>query len=523
MTFSPRLDLLIKSGYSALLQAGQKGLEKESLRIDSSGLIARTDHPDSLGSALTHDSITTDYSESLIELITPPFSRSESTLNALAELHRFVYENIGDEMLLATSIPIGIKGDQSIPIARYGSSNIGRMKHIYRRGLSYRYGRTMQAIAGLHYNYSFNVDLWRALSDLEEYPGSVEDYTNDAYFSVVRNVHRYGWILIYLFGCSPAIPRDFFHDRPELAARFDAKYPDTLSLPYATSLRMSDIGYRNDSQNSLEIGFNSLDDYVETLTQAIRQKHDPYSRIGIKVEGEYRQLSDAILQIENEYYSLVRPKQVAHSGEKPTLALKRRGVRYLELRAMDLQCYEADGIGHEASAFLEVFVVWCLMRNSPPISPQHLAETGANHLKVACCGRSPDASLLKNGEEISLKAFAEEILREMEVIAELLDAARPDSPHQNAIRMQSPKIEDPALTPSAQVLETLKKDRISFQDFAMDLTRGHADYWRALPLEDTRRTILIQQALESRERQLEIESRDQLDFDEFLKAYRAQT
>lgn len=514
---------MIRSGLSPLLQNGSKGLEKESLRIDAGGRIANTPHPKALGSALTHDSITTDYSESLIELITPPYQNGISTLESLGNLHRFVYEHLGDEILLACSIPIGIQGDASIPIAEYGRSNIGQMKHIYRRGLAHRYGKTMQAIAGLHFNFSFQPELWPALMEIEADRGTLRDYTDSSYFGVVRNVHRYGWILIYLFGSSPVVPKDFFHDTPEMMSRFDALDAETLALPYATSLRMSDIGYRNDSQTTLEINFDSLADYVRTLGDAIQKKHDPYTRIGIKIDGEYRQLNDNILQIENEYYSLIRPKQVAQSGEKPTLALRKRGVRYLELRAMDLQCHQPDGIGEEALVFLEAFVVWCLMREAPPITREALRESSRNHLRVACCGRTPGLMLSHQGEEILLSQWAKEILSEIEVIARILDEGSHEDGYLSAVKRQMEKAQDPTLTPSSRILETLKSEGASFHEYALEVSRQHALYWRSSKLESELRKGYVETALRSTQRQIEIENSDQVDLDAFLRRYQEQS
>ena len=297
MSFSTRFDRLVGAGLIPLLRGGLKGLEKESLRLDAEGRIATTMHPSSLGSALTHPHITTDYSEALIELITPAFNEAELSLNALSDIHRFVFGHLGDEVLLATSMPIGIQGDESIPIAHYGTSNIGTMKHVYRQGLAWRYGRTMQAIAGLHFNYSFPEALWPALLALESPEKNLQDGINDAYFGVVRNVHRYGWLLIYLFGNSPALDARFFSGRESLADRFEALDTETYCWPNATSLRMSDIGYKNDTQMGLDISFENLDTYVQSLEAAIHQPHPPYSEIGVKVDGQYRQLNDRILQI----------------------------------------------------------------------------------------------------------------------------------------------------------------------------------------------------------------------------------
>ena len=160
--FERRLSSLVNCGAPRILQGGRKGVEKESLRVLASGKLAHTSHPRALGSALTHEHITTDYSEALIELVTPAFTHSWELLQYLLDLHQFVYRHLGEELLWATSMPCAIQQDEDIPLAQYGRSHIGRMKTVYRNGLGLRYGRMMQAISGVHFNYSFPLPFWEA-------------------------------------------------------------------------------------------------------------------------------------------------------------------------------------------------------------------------------------------------------------------------------------------------------------------------------------------------------------------------
>ena len=522
MSANIRLDRLVRSGHQQRLSGGLKGLEKESLRLSSEGRIAQTPHPAGLGSALTHPWITTDYSEALIELITPPSPRAEDTLAFLADIHAFVQHHLEDEVLLATSMPIGLAGDESIPIARYGRSNIGMMKHIYRRGLAYRYGRTMQSIAGLHFNYSFNESLWPALQDLEGDSTLPQAFVDVQYFRVIRNVHRYGWLLVYLFGNSPALCKSFFHGRESLASRFVRLDADTLYRPDATSLRMSDIGYRNDNQTTLDISFNAIEDYIASLDRATNLPYPAYEAIGVKVDGVYRQLNANILQIENEYYSPVRPKQVARSGEKPTLALKKRGVRYLELRALDLCAFEPAGIALDTMRFLECFALFCLLVDSPPLSVEEKAECGQNSLHVACCGRGRDFDLFRQGREVPLRQWGEEILAGMRDVAEVLDAGG-DGAYVSSVDKLWPSLADQDATPSARVLRTLRQNGESFAEFAMRLSTGHADHWRAYSLNAEKNRAFEQEAETSWEEQARIEASDTLSLDDFLQRYWQQT
>lgn len=517
-----RLNQLIHTGQQHLLRNGLKGLEKESLRLAPNGTISHTRHPVGIGSALTHPYITTDYSEALIELITPPYADPAETLRFLKDLHSFVYRHLNGEILLATSMPCGVTRDESIPIAEYGTSNIGRMKHIYRRGLAYRYGRMMQAIAGVHFNYSVNEGLWPVLRELEDGADSLASFIADNYFGIVRNVHRHGWLTIYLFGASPAFAKSFFAGREHLASRFSEFDTRTLFRPYATSLRMSDIGYKNDSQAGLDISFNNLEEYVASLGRAIETPYPLYERIGVKVDGDYRQLNSNILQIENEYYSLVRPKQVAESGEKPTLALKRRGVRYLELRSLDLNGFSSAGASLDQLRFLETFLLFCLLKRSPPLDSTEKAEISQNGMAVACCGRTPGFKLRRQGREVSLKDWAEEILDGMRGIAEILDAGDALTPYTRSLETQAAAVSDPDMTPSARMLSDMRANGESFEDYALRISKEHAQTFRDRFLSAERAEFFRRLTEESLEEQRQIEAADRLSFDEFLQRYFAQ-
>ena len=525
---SHRFECLLGAGQGHLLRHGLKGLEKESLRLSSGGSIAQTPHPPGLGSALTHPGITTDYSEALIELITPPFADPAATLSYLEDLHTFVYRHLDEEFLLASSMPCGLDGDESIPIARYGSSNIGQMKHVYRCGLAWRYGRSMQAIAGVHFNYSVNEALWPVLRELEIAPESPRKFVDAAYFGMVRNVHRFGWLPIYLFGMSPAVDKSFFRGRESLAARFPEFDEHTLYRPYATSLRMSDIGYRNDNQSGLDISFDDLDSYVASLSRAIATPYADYERIGVRGEdGEYRQLNGNILQIENEYYSAIRPKQVAVSGEKPTLALRRRGVRYLELRCLDLGLFDPAGVSLERLCFLEVFLLYCLLLESPSLLAEEKRICAHNGLVVACCGRTDGFRLQRVNpagemDEVSLREWGEQMLESMQRIAEVLDAEDPDRLYSRSVRSQREVVADPELTPAYRIMHTLGQTGESIAEFSLKLSHQHAAYFHGRKQAADTVAAFRAEADQSLAEQARIEAADTLPFEEFLQRYFAQ-
>ncbi|MEJ0099683.1 MAG: glutamate--cysteine ligase [Pseudomonadota bacterium] len=341
---------------------GSRGLERESLRVTPEGALAHTPHPQVLGSALTSEHITTDFSESLIEMVTPAFTQSWELLQYLCDLHQFVYQRLGDEMLWATSMPCPLANDAEVPTAYYGKSHVGRMKYVYREGLRNRYGALMQAISGVHFNYSFAPKFWEVYAALRgQGAGVTADFRSASYFDLVRNYRRLGWIVLYLFGTSPVVGRDFLGDSTAGLERLDAR---TAYGPYATSLRMSDIGYRNRNQAGVTVSLNGLDEYLRDLRRAVSTPHPAFEKIGLKRGDRWMQLSTSVLQIENEYYRPIRPKRVAKSGESPSSALRRGGVEYIEMRALDVSAFDPVGVNQTKLRFLEAFAALCLLKTS---------------------------------------------------------------------------------------------------------------------------------------------------------------
>jgi glutamate--cysteine ligase len=517
--FEQTLAALINSGEPQIIQGGRKGVEKESLRVTPDGRIAQTPHPRALGSALTNENITTDYSEALIELVSPTFRTSWELLQYLLDLHHFVYQHLGDELLWATSMPSVIDGEESIPIAQFGKSNIGRMKTVYRNGLGIRYGRMMQAISGVHYNYSFPVGMWDAWADLVQSRERGQSFISERYFHLLRNYRRHGWIVLYLFGVSPVVCNSFLRGRNITLPRLSK---DTSYEPYATSLRMSDLGYRNRNQSGLSVSVNSLDEYVRDLSRAITTPHPPYEKLGVEVNGEWRQLNANILQIENEYYSFIRPKRVARSGERPTKALLRAGVEYVEVRALDVSGFDPVGVNQNKLRFLEVFLAMCLMKDSPPIATWEHEVLDRNHVTVARRGREPGLTLQRDGRDVSMTAWARELVDSMQGIAEIFDRGDPARPYQEALAVQAAKVQDVALTPSARMLSELESSGESFFDLALRMSRQHKEYFLALYPPNVERQAEFQAAAdESLRAQQSIESKDRMSFEQYLAEYAA--
>ncbi|MXY55038.1 MAG: glutamate--cysteine ligase [Gammaproteobacteria bacterium] len=499
----------------AELGALRRGIEKESLRVTPAGVLAKTRHPVELGSALTHPHITMDFSEAQLELITGVHPSAEAALAELADVHRFVYSHLGDELLWAASMPCMIGRDDNIPIAQFGTSNAGKSKTVYRNGLSHRYGRLMQTISGIHYNFSVPEALWPAIAaNRNEAPD--RDFVTQAYFGLIRNFRRYSWLLVYLFGASPAVCKSFIRNTDSGLAQFDE---GSLYLPHATSLRMGRLGYQSDAQSSVHISYNSLAEYAETMFAALTEPYPPYEAAGVKVGRGYRQLSTTLLQIENEFYGAIRPKRRTRSGERPLEALYGRGVEYVEVRCLDLNPFLSLGIDADICRFLDVFLLLCLLVDSPPDSRAESESMVANQLGVVERGREPSLELAEGDVGTPLVVWADRLLGQCARVADEIDAVTGGADHANAVDLQRRKVMEPDLTPSARVLNALRQQRVPFFRFAMNQSAAHRGYFEEHPLGPERAKELTAMSEESQSRQARIERSDQETFEAYLKRF----
>ena len=505
---SPTQDRLNRLGQARLLGM-RRGIEKESLRSQANGNLARTPHPAGLGSALTHPSITTDYSESQLELITGVHALPEEALAELTRIHQYTYraltgdpKNQGDEQLWVGSMPCGLPPDENIPIGSYGSSNIARAKSVYRMGLGHRYGRRMQTISGIHYNWSL--------------PG----LSNEEHFALIRNFRRHAFLLLTLFGASPAVCPSFVAGREHGLQRLSEH---TLYQPYATSLRMGRLGYQSDAQASLAVSYNSLESYAASLHEALTQPYPPYEAIGIKnLGGEYNQLATTLLQIENEFYGTIRPKRVIHPGERPLHALRQRGVEYIEVRCMDLDPFVPVGIAAPTLRFLDVFLLHCLLHDSPPDTPEEIAALGRNQHRTASHGREPGLKLERGGREVTLVDWATELLDQCAPLAAGLDSAHGNTDYSAAVQAARAGLADMDTLPSARVLATMKADfASSYTAFIRAQSVQTRQHLMALPWPAEQQAAFEALARESVDKRRAIEAADTVDFETFRQAYLA--
>ena len=487
---------------STALKGMRRGIEKESLRAMPDGRLAATPHPAALGSALTHPHITTDYSESQLELITGAHADIDACLEQLTQIHQYVYRHIGDEMLWVGSMPCGLPADENIPIGAYGTSNVARAKSVYRVGLGHRYGRRMQTISGIHYNWSL--------------PG----LSSDDYFGLIRNFRRHSFLLLYLFGASPAVCGSFVAGREHGLQTLQG---NTLYLPHATSLRMGRLGYQSDAQASLAVSYNSLQSYGASLQEALTQPYPAYEAIGIRNPGgDYNQLATSLLQIENEFYGTIRPKRVIFPGERPLHALRERGVEYVEVRCMDLDPFVPVGIEAQTMRFIDIFLLHCLLSDSPQDTPQEIAALGRNQHRVAARGREAGLQLERGDGQSALVAWGAQIVEEMAPLAEALDAALGGRHYRDTWRSAQHGLAHADSLPSARVLATM----------ADDFDNSYVRFTRAQSVQ-TRNTLLglpwtpaLQQQFEAlaRESVLEqqrIEAADTMPFEIYRQQYLA--
>jgi glutamate--cysteine ligase len=524
LSFEQAISSFLKTDEAKVFRGIKHGVEREALRIYPNGHLSTNAHPKGLGSALTHESITTDFSEALLEFITPPEADVNLTLAQLADIHKFTLGEMQDESLWPMSMPCYVDSETEIPIANYGTSNVGRMKATYRVGLKNRYGAMMQAIAGIHFNFSLPEQFWQSWAELQSVEHS-QDFVSQQYFNLIRNYRRWCWLIPFLYGASPALCSSFLkgksHNLP-----FETLGKGTLYLPYATSLRMSDLGYTNSQQSALRICYNKLPSYVESVRNAIHTHAEEYEQFSAGKNGKYEQLNSNILQIENELYSPIRPKQPTRSMEKPTDALEERGVSYIEVRALDVNPFADVGIEATQFYFLDAFLITCLLTPSPDLNAEEFAQTEANLTNTVLNGRDPEATLARRSdtienefEQVSLRDWAESLFAQFEQVANVLDQAHGNNNYSSAVAAELAKVKNTELTPSAKILAQLKNSGKDNSALGLELSKYYKKCFETQTYKVYSKSSLQNASEYSVQAQREIEAKDDKDFDVFLRDY----
>ena len=512
------LENLSKHSFISFLKNSKIGLEKESLRVDKNGTISYKMHPEKFGASLTNRYITTDYSEALIEIVTPPCCSHKEVLNYLENIIAFIYKNLDQEYLWPASMPCIIAGDKSIPIAYYGTSNPARMKTTYRRGLGNRYGRVMQVISGIHYNYSFSDKFWEEYSLCINSKKNIQDFKSEQYFIISRNLLRNGWIVAYLFGCSPAVCKSYLSGKKTTMESFDDY---TYYEKYATSLRMGDIGYQNNKEEDMgvHIDYNSIEKYAKSLDEAIKTPSIEYEKIGVHKDGYYKQINSNILQIENEYYSTVRPKPDPNSKKRPAAALLEGGVNYIELRSIDNNIFSNTGIELTQLYFIELLVIHSLFSDNSEISEKEYVDIKNNLTNIAHKGRDKETKIIKKNKTVNIENELSKILNEMKDIAKIMSSIKNDDNYEICIQQQKEKIHNKKLLPSNLVIDRMKSKKISFYEFCMQNIWEQKKYFSSLKTDNNIFEILKEEAKLSLDKKNILEKSNKENYEEYIKKY----
>ncbi|TDO95946.1 glutamate--cysteine ligase [Marinomonas balearica] len=499
-----------------------RGVEREALRVNAeNGRISQHPHPEKLGAALTHDSVTTDYSEALMEFITGVHPSVEGVISELESIHHFTQYTLAkqNEYLWPGSMPCNLSDNSEVPIAYFGESNTGKLKRVYREGLSNRYGRIMQCIAGMHYNFSFDDAFWRYLADYKQadisQEGALKEFKSSQYFALIRNFRRSSWALSVLFGASPAVDTSFLDKKPDDLDELNEK---TWTGKESTSLRMSDLGYQNKAQDGLYVCYNEVDTYIQTIKEALKTPYPAYQNIGTKVGGEYKQLSCNLLQIENEYYSDIRPKRVTMAGEHPSAALQKRGVEYIEVRIMDLDPESSIGMTQDTLYFLDTFLVYCALRGDEKLTGDECARLRTTQQLIAKHGQNLNYEFDFGHGPRTLHSQLSSLLDELLQVAEFLTRKTGNTHYTRAIEEQKAKLENPKLLPSAKLLTSIFQEG-SYQAAMEKIGQSQQSIWLSNPPSADILSQFEEKATSSLLKQQEIEKSDQVDFDSFLSEY----
>ena len=334
---------------------------------------------------------------------------------------------------------------------------------------------------------------------------------------MIRNFRRYSWLLMYLFGAAPALDQNFLRGRPHDLDRLDA---DTLFLPWATSLRMSDLGYQNNAQSGLTPCYNSLDSYLSSLRQAVSTPYPPYAEIGTKRDGEWVQLNTNVIQIENEYYSSIRPKRVTYTGERPIQALMARGVQYVEVRCLDINPFLPLGIDLAESRFLDAFLLFCALQDSPPLAGGECRDCTDNFQRVVRKAVAPACTCSATARRSASRSGPSSCSSRSPAPPTCWTAPRAARPMPKPSRPSASRSRTPASRRRHRCWPSCA-NAASFSEFSLRQSRLHAEYFRAQALAPDDQARLEAMARESLEEQARLEAEPDVDFDTFVAAYQA--
>ncbi|ARC54587.1 glutamate--cysteine ligase [Candidatus Riesia pthiripubis] len=492
-----------------------RGIERETLRINYDGTIAKSNHPENLGKPLTHSWITTDFSESLLEFVTPVSKNIEYVLSFLRDLYRHTAKNLKKELMWPFSMPCYVRKKEDILLAKYGSSNIGKFKTLYRKGLRSRYGPFMQIISGIHYNFSFSKKFWKTIIEVQ----NIKDKNTKVsygYLCMIRNYYRFGWIIPYLFGSSPAVFKSYLVEN-KINFPFKKASNETYYLPYATSLRMSDFGYNKIKlKNDLKITFNNLTNYVKSVKEATKKSSPEFERISLfDVKGNRLQINTNILQTENELYIPIRPKGILSNRISTLDSILKNGIEYIEIRSLDVNPFNPIGVDKLQIYFLDLFLIWCMLADSPFMNEKELNCCLKNWNQVTLKGRKPRKSILMNcgTKRVSLKETSQMLMNDLIKLADLLDKTTSDIQYKKTCFDLVEMIKDPTLTFSGRILQNIQN---GMKEFGLNLARKYHENSVNEYYEIINESDFTTEKNRSVSKQRKIEGKDKISFNEFL-------
>ena len=503
LTFKDSLKSYQESNFFQTLEIN-RGIERESLRVDQEGRISQSKHPKDLGSPLTNPDITTDFAEALVEIVTPTFGSAEDLFNHLSDLHHFLYSSMKDEILWNFSMPCAFNDPEEIRIAEYGTSNSGMLKHVYRKGLSLRYGSIMQCVSGIHFNFSVTTDSWRAI---ERNPS--QEFINEKYLGLIRNVKRNSWFLLDQFGASPVAHESYLLGRDHQLKKYGES---DLFLPSATSLRMSEVGYQSAIQETLGINYNNLKEFINSIIQGINTTHPPFEELGLlDGNGDPQQISGGILQIENELYDIVRPKRSGASTSRPSNLLRREGIEYIELRGVDVNPYIPEGISINNIKVLDLFLMHSLITESPFISDEEANQIRFNHVQMVENGRSDNTKLTHSDSTASLADVRVNFHEELILLAAAMDEYSQGYSESLAKELSREKML------SQKIMDEMKINNMTFQEYGLNQSKKVSSSFRKN--EEVDMTNFVEAANKSLKELKILEETTSMDINKYVELY----
>ena len=474
----------------------ERGIEKESLRVNKEGFISGQSHPKGLGSSFTNPSITTDFAEALIEIVTPVYTDINQLYKKLESLHVFINKNLeNNETLWPYSMPPKIKTESEINIATYGDTNMGKLKHIYRKGLAIRYGKTMQCVSGIHYNFSLSDE------SLKKFLGiSNQEDKSKAYLGLIRNFKRLFWFVLLEFGNSAVVDKTFVSRRNNDLEELNSS---DLFQKDATSLRMSDIGYQSQAQKNLDFKYNDLASFLDELKTGIIMPHPEFQKLGLQDEnGKYQQISDGILQIENELYDCIRPKRAGKSGQRPYQLLKDQGIQYVEVRGIDLNPSSLLGITEDQIRVLDMLLIYCIVNDSPEMTDEEKLIIEKTDITTIKYGREGSSKINYRNSEVPISQARDHLVENLLLLANEMD----DQEYANAIH-------------SLKIKNNVFNQNKSFHETGLELAKNNSIKLNSLSNIDL--DVCKKEASDSLIEFDRINKQTEVSFEEFINSYNA--